>query len=470
MGVKISNLPKLSSSPIGFGADNLPNLTNKEITAIVQGLTTYQCPISAFGGVIFSPTLSSFFVRSYSYPTNDQKLPPGVGSIDLQYLGSNASQSVLGKYSNILGGGYNSVRGDFTTIAGGSANLVSLSCTGGAVVGGTNNRVLSAYGFIGGGKDNTVNSDFGTIGGGVNNTAAQYGTVAGGLNNLASYLGVVGGGLTNNAPGILGFVGGGNNNNANASYTVIVGGVNNTTNASYGFIGGGDRNNVGGAYGTIVGGLSNFAFGDYTYIGSGSGNFAFGGGAAVFSGVNNTATGNNSIVVGGVGNTSQASNTFILGSNITANTANFTYVNNITSEGNVRGVTVITPGGNSNNWNSVYTTVTAQSANFAQKLLPINGQTNTNYTLSLSDSSSLVSLSSSNAMTLIVPLYSNIAFLSGTQIPISQIGTGQVTVSATAGVTLNSRGGRLKLNGQYATASLINTGTNIWLLAGDLTT
>ena len=247
MGVKISNLPRLSSSPIGFGTDNLPNLNNTEVTAIVQGLTTFQCPVSAFGGIIYSPTLSSFFIRKYDYPLNDQKMPPGVGSIDLQYVGSNGFQSVLGRYSNILGGGYNSVRSDFTTIAGGSANLVSLSCTGGAVVGGTNNRVLSAsaYGFIGGGANNTINDAYGTIAGGSGNTAANFGTVGGGITNTALYLGTVGGGLGNSAPGIVSVVAGGSNNIANASYTTIVGGINNYTGASYGFIGGGDRNNVG---------------------------------------------------------------------------------------------------------------------------------------------------------------------------------------------------------------------------------
>ena len=490
MGVKISNLPKLSSSPIGFGTDNLPNLNNTEVTAIVQGLTTFQCPVSAFGGVIYSPTLSSFFIRKYDYPTNDQKMPPGVGSIDLQYLGSNASQSVLGKYSNILGGGYNSVRGDFTTIAGGSANLVSLSCTGGAVVGGTNNSVLCAYSVIGGGTTNTINAQYGFIGGGISNyiqsghdnsitlgsnlssvaantthtnnlwvsgdsnilgnltvyrnlsvlgamtyldtvvsvtsalsvinhgggpalsieqygaapiahfidangadiifadngyvglgtynpsvklqvigslsgygdltyigegkiglnqtASGTYSSTTGGANNTSSGdYSHIGGGMNNQSTGLYAIIGGGIGNIASGNNSVIVGGDTNQSTGVLSFVGGGGINTSGGLYSFVGGGLNNTSSGLLTYVGAGS---------------SNNATGVQSSIVGGVNNTATAFNSFILGSGITANTSNFTYVNNITSQGDIRGVTgLLTDVNVSNNIQTNTISVTGQA-------------------------------------------------------------------------------------------------------------
>ena len=53
---------------------------------------------------------------------------------------------------------------------------------------------------------------------------------------------------------------------------------------------------------------------------------------------------------------------------------------------------------------------------------------------------------------------------------ITGIGTGTVSVSTAGGVGLQARGGALKLNGQYAAASVIPSGTDSYVLAGDLTT
>jgi hypothetical protein len=40
----------------------------------------------------------------------------------------------------------------------------------------------------------------------------------------------------------------------------------------------------------------------------------------------------------------------------------------------------------------------------------------------------------------------------------------------TAGVTLNSTGGKTKTTGQYSVATLIKVGTDEWVLFGDITT
>lgn len=99
-------------------------------------------------------------------------------------------------------------------------------------------------------------------------------------------------------------------------------------------------------------------------------------------------------------------------------------------------------------------------------------QTNTqtvNYTLALSDRGKLVAINMSTANTLTVPPESSVAFPDGSWINIARLGTGKTTVVAGNGVTVNSSLG-LSLRAQYSGGSLIKTGTNTWLLVGDLDT
>jgi hypothetical protein len=51
-----------------------------------------------------------------------------------------------------------------------------------------------------------------------------------------------------------------------------------------------------------------------------------------------------------------------------------------------------------------------------------------------------------------------------------QHGAGQTTIAGTAGVTLNSTGGKTKTTGQYSVATLIKVDTDEWVLFGDITT
>jgi tetrahydromethanopterin S-methyltransferase subunit D len=48
------------------------------------------------------------------------------------------------------------------------------------------------------------------------------------------------------------------------------------------------------------------------------------------------------------------------------------------------------------------------------------------------------------------------------------MGTGTVTFAAGAGVTLNSSAGLIETANQYALAAVFKTGTNEWLLTGDI--
>jgi hypothetical protein len=98
----------------------------------------------------------------------------------------------------------------------------------------------------------------------------------------------------------------------------------------------------------------------------------------------------------------------------------------------------------------------------------LNSQTGTTYTLVLADAATkLVTLSNAGSIALTVPLNSSVAFPVGCTITLAQFGVGQVTVAGAVGVTVNATPG-LKLRTQYSTATLIQTSTDNWLLAGDI--
>ena len=90
------------------------------------------------------------------------------------------------------------------------------------------------------------------------------------------------------------------------------------------------------------------------------------------------------------------------------------------------------------------------------------------YTLVLSDRGKLVEMNVATANNLTIPLNSSVAFSIGTQIDIIQYGAGQTTVVATSGVTIRSTNSWLKLNAQYAAATLIKIATDEWYLIGNL--
>ena len=97
---------------------------------------------------------------------------------------------------------------------------------------------------------------------------------------------------------------------------------------------------------------------------------------------------------------------------------------------------------------------------------PINAQTG-NYTLVLSDTGKLITLTSSSDITLTIPTNASVAFPIGTQIDLVQNGDGAVTFAG-AGVTINSKGGNKTIADKFVGVALIKTDTNTWLLVGDL--
>lgn len=92
------------------------------------------------------------------------------------------------------------------------------------------------------------------------------------------------------------------------------------------------------------------------------------------------------------------------------------------------------------------------------------------YTAVLADANKLIELNSATGVAFGVPTNSTDAFPIGTQILVSQLGAGQVTITPISGVTLRSNGGKLKISGQYGLCTLIKRATDEWYVSGDLTT
>lgn len=101
------------------------------------------------------------------------------------------------------------------------------------------------------------------------------------------------------------------------------------------------------------------------------------------------------------------------------------------------------------------------------RILLINSQTGTSYTLVLSDSGKLIEMNNASANTVTVPPNSSVAFSTGTQINLLQVGSGQTTIVAGSGVTINATPG-LILSEQWAAATLIKRATDTWVLVGNL--
>jgi hypothetical protein len=89
-------------------------------------------------------------------------------------------------------------------------------------------------------------------------------------------------------------------------------------------------------------------------------------------------------------------------------------------------------------------------------------------TLLLTDAGNLVEMSVASANTLTIPPNSSVAFPVNTEIDIVQMGAGQTTLLAGAGVTLRASGAKLKLTAQYSGATIKKRGTDDWYVWGDL--
>lgn len=104
--------------------------------------------------------------------------------------------------------------------------------------------------------------------------------------------------------------------------------------------------------------------------------------------------------------------------------------------------------------------------------LTLNAQTGTTYTFVLADAANkLITASNAAAQTYTIPLNSSVAYATGSQINIIQIGAGQVTILGAAGVTVASTGATAaqpKLRVAYSAATLMKVATDTWYVVGDI--
>jgi hypothetical protein len=104
----------------------------------------------------------------------------------------------------------------------------------------------------------------------------------------------------------------------------------------------------------------------------------------------------------------------------------------------------------------------------ATAMIAINAQTGTTYTTVLADDGKLVTADNASPIALTIPPNSSVAYGIGTQINIMQLGAGQVTITAGAGVTLRSAGSKLKTGAQYAVATCAKIASDTWVVVGNL--
>lgn len=113
-------------------------------------------------------------------------------------------------------------------------------------------------------------------------------------------------------------------------------------------------------------------------------------------------------------------------------------------------------------------TTAADLAAFA-RLVAINNQVGTAYTLVLSDVGKVVRLNNAAAITVTVPPNATAAIPIGASIALRQTGAGQVTITPDTGVTLNVPADAVaKTSGAHATVMLHKVAADEWDLTGAL--
>lgn len=97
--------------------------------------------------------------------------------------------------------------------------------------------------------------------------------------------------------------------------------------------------------------------------------------------------------------------------------------------------------------------------------LSINSQVGTAYTLALTDAQRIIENTSSNTLTVTVPLNATVPYPLGTVVEFHLYGTGSIVIAGASGVVVRSPAG-LKLTTRYASAALRLRSADEWILSG----
>ena len=93
-------------------------------------------------------------------------------------------------------------------------------------------------------------------------------------------------------------------------------------------------------------------------------------------------------------------------------------------------------------------------------------ETGTARTLTASDQNSIISFTSSSAITVTLPVNTSEELNNGFQVRLDRDGTGTLTVVAQAGATVNSAAG-LTARVRYSSVTIVKTALNLYKLTGD---
>ena len=383
--------------------------------------------------------------------------------------------------ATIGGGCGNCACGCNATIAGGTKNCNCASCS--TIGGGYNNTSDSSLGVVGGGGCNRLCCSFSsTIGGGCGNCVVccgTFSTIGGGGGNIicCSCQSVIAGGILNNIGCCSSdsTIGGGVSNNICGRNSTIGGGVSNkiTTNncclpTCVSFIGGGGFNcisnagtcccnNVSTSFSAIVGGRCN------SIISQHCGSSCCDGKPAIFSfigaGSGNAIDSSYSTIGGGSNNKVFADYGYIPGGRLSTIISGHT------------GAAILGDGENRahNSFSAHSLTLDfASGVYFSNKkvfgAVPEMVNVNNNFTISNTFNSDMILANSSSTIT--GTIISGNA--TGFNASIIQIGAGRIQITGSGiGVLISSYNNQYKTAGQFATISLLHTGSNGYIMYGN---
>lgn len=120
-----------------------------------------------------------------------------------------------------------------------------------------------------------------------------------------------------------------------------------------------------------------------------------------------------------------------------------------------------------NNTTGLITYARVQNAVETLAALPHTVQTGS-YTAAITDRGTCVEMNSASGLNFTVPPNSSVAFPTDSKITICQMGAGQVTIVAGAGVTLRTPSS-LTARAQYSTLQVRKRATDEWVVSGDMT-
>ena len=460
----------------------------------------------------FSPNkaviaLTGFFGRNNTYIGTDITMGGGQSnriSGNISVINGGLYNRITGDLSNIHGGCFNVIRGNRNTIGGGENNQIGVrnltdvayipttlfNFIGGGsgnsipphhcsnvIVGGTNNVVASAVlpfivshnNSILGGENNMVGANtarHSSILGGCCNTVTTCGsTIVGGCcNGLFVNNSIVAYGLNNSGISIVPGVS-----------TVFLGGVRNRIDASsVSVILGGCDNKIYGNCSSIIGGHSN-TLGSWSTR-EGTASFIGGGGFNIITGTQAgcSTTSEYSLIVGGYANKVTSCYASILGGRQNL----VTHV----------GATVIGDGGARDKISRGVCSLSLDfnggifltGSNITLSPSPLPGRVdfcdsnlvnatpnilnvNTNFSIGAGYNSRVVLANSGSMLTGTI----NLGNPTGFNTSIIQIGAGQVQITGSAGVIINSYNNQFKTAAQYATISLLHSGNNGYIMYGN---